>query len=37
MKFHLASWIVAIEFAKKLFDEVEIYSDVQGKKILKSI
>jgi hypothetical protein len=34
MEFHLCSWIIALEFAKKLFSKVEIYTDKQGKQIL---
>jgi len=34
MKFHLASWIIAIEFAKKIYPKVEIYTDKKWKELL---
>lgn len=37
MKFHLCSWVIAIEFAKKLFKEIEIYTDKEWKKIFDKL
>ncbi len=37
MKFHLCSRVIAIEFAKKIFSQVEIYTDKQGKNILGAL